>query len=303
MQARERIVRLVLRILANPYKHSKKDLAKYFDFHPDRIKEDIEILKNIGLHVEYRPSESYAYAILPEKGFKELQVLQHLTDVEKAKIHQALNTQLGPSKETEYIKNKLAGLYNFQKLGLRALRRPALDRIDQLESAKKNKKQVILKNYTSNSGKTRDRHLEVFLIDIELDTIQAFDIEEKDNRHFRLSRIESVQILETSWQYKKEHRIKPTDVFRIANPDQVWIHLILKNQAYNFLSENYHKALSEIHPTSEPDTWHFETHVNTDFYGLTNFIMAHYEHIEIIEPVDLQEHIRQKAAALLKKLA
>ncbi|MFT4762860.1 MAG: putative DNA-binding transcriptional regulator YafY [Paraglaciecola sp.] len=308
MQARERIVRLLLRILTNPYQYSQKDLAKYFDFHSDQIKKDIQILKNIDIHIDY--DKKYRYAIIPEKGFKELQILQHLTEAEQAKISRALNAQLGSSKEADYIANKLSGLYNFQKLGLRALRRPALDRIDQLEAAKKAKQQVILKNYKSNSGKTRDRYLEVFWVDAELDTIQAFDIDEKANhaeedanRHFRLSRIQSVEILETSWQFSKEHRPKPTDVFRIANPNQARIHLKLKNQAYNFLAENYHKALSEIHPTSEPDIWHFETAVNADFYGLTNFIMAHYEHIEIVYPIDLQEHIRQKATALLNKLA
>jgi predicted DNA-binding transcriptional regulator YafY len=309
MQARERIVRLILRILNSPYIHSKKDLAKHFGFHADRIKEDIEILKNIGLHVEQQKSQPYAYAILPEKGFKELQYLQQLTDAEKAKIKTSLQKNAGSSKEVDYIMNKLSGLYNFQKLGLRALRRPALNKIDDLEAAKKNKKQVVLKNYKSNSGKTRDRYLEVFLIDAELDTIQAFDIDEANNaeedanRHFRLSRIERVEILDTPWKFKKEHKPKLTDVFRIANPNQFWVHLELKNQAYNFLAENYPKAISEIHPTSKQDTWSFETDVNVNFYGLTNFIMAHYEHIKIIQPIELQEHIRLKAKALFEKLA
>lgn len=303
-----RIVKLLLRILADPYKYSRKDLAKYLEVHPDTIKPYINIFRNIGIHVDQEKRQPYRYAILPEKGFKELQFLQQLTDSEKAKIKTSLQRNAGSSKEVDYIMNKLSGLYNFQKLGLRALRRPALNKIDDLEAAKKAKKQVVLKNYKSNSGRTRDRYLEVFLIDVELDTIQAFDIEEANkseedaNRHFRLSRIERVEILDTQWKFKKEHKPKITDVFRIANPDQIWIHLELKNQAYNFLAENYPKAISEIHPTSDQNTWSFETAANANFYGLTNFIMAHYEHIEIIEPIDLQEHIRLKAKALLEKL-
>ncbi|MEO1263837.1 MAG: WYL domain-containing protein [Bacteroidota bacterium] len=300
----ERIVRLLLRVLTSPYTHTRKSLAKDFNVDISRIKEDFQLLRNIGIHVDQQKQHPYAYAIITEKGFKELQYLNVLTESEQAEIHKALHASLGSTKKANYILGKLSGLYNFQKLGLRALRRHALERIDNLEAAKKAKKQVILKNYNSNSGEKRDRHLEVFLIDAELDTIQAFDCKIMKNRHFRLSRIESVVILDTPWQFKKDHKEKLTDVFRIASAkDQIRIHLILKNQAYNFLAENYPLALREIHPAPEPNTWYFETAVNPDFYGLTNFIMAHFEHIEIVEPIGLQEHIRKKAASLLSRLA
>ena len=90
-------------------------------------------------------------------------------------------------------------------------------------------------------------------------------------------------------------------MFRIADDQQIFIHLKLKAQAHNFLIENYHKALSDIHPASEPDIWDFETHVNQKFYGLTNFILAHFEHIQIIQPQSLKSHIRQKANAILSQ--
>ena len=70
MQPRERIIRLLLKILAHPYRFSKKDLAIDFKKSEDRIKEDLQILKNIGLHVEFRRGDTYTYAIIPEKEFK-----------------------------------------------------------------------------------------------------------------------------------------------------------------------------------------------------------------------------------------
>lgn len=305
MTPSERIVRLLLRILNNPYVFTKKDLAKFFNISEYRIKQDIQILKNIGFHVEQPANKKYAYAILPEKGFKELKYLQSLTSEDQAKISRLLHDKLS-TKEATYLVNKLSSLYNFQQLGLRALRRPALDRIDRLKHGKKNELQVILKNYRSNrSNQTRDRLVEAFEINVELDTIQAYEVNSKSqepNKHFRLSRIERVELTPQSWQFKSKHRPKLTDVFRIADYEQVRVHLKIDVQAYNYLAENYPKSLSEIYPASEPNTWDFETNINEKFYGLSNFILANSEHVKIIQPQHLRELIRQKAQAILDNL-
>lgn len=305
MTPRERIIRLLLRILANPYTHTKKDLAKYFNKSTDRIKEDIQILKNIGFHVEQPANKKYAYAIIPEKEFEELKYLQALSLEDQAKISRELHARLS-EKEATYLVNKLSSLYNFQKLGLRALRRPALDRIDRLKQGEKNKLQVILKNYRSNrSNQTKDRLVEAFEINVELDTIQAYEVNTQSkaaNKHFRLSRIERVEITNNAWQFEALHQPKLTDVFRIADYKQVRVHLKIDVQAYNYLAENYPKALSEIYPASEENTWDFETGINEKFYGLSNFILANSEHVKIIQPQQLRELIRQKAQDILNNL-
>ncbi len=307
MTASERIVRLLIKVLSNPYRFKKKELADFFERHEDRIKDDFETFRNIGLHVEIKKNR---YAIIPDKEFKELSYLQELTEGERAIISKALYKEKG-TKEAEAINRKLANLFNFQKLGLRALRRPALDRIDILQLAKKENKQVILENYRSNSSnEVRNRHIEVFRIDTALDTIQAVDIDEikkgKDGldviKHFRLSRIDRVLMTQNKWQHRKLHIQQATDVFRIANENQVRVHLRINVQAYNYLHENYPKALSEIHPSSDPKWWDFETAINADFYGLTNFIMANSAHVEIVYPAELKEVIRRKALSLIEKL-
>lgn len=307
MTASERIVRLLIKVLSNPYRFKKKELAHFFEIHEDRIKNDFKIFKNIGLHIEIKKN---CYAIIPDREFKELTYLQELTEGERAIISKALYKEKG-TKEAEAINRKLANLFNFQKLGLRALRRPALDRLDTLQLAKKENKQVILEKYRSNSSnEVRNRHIEVFHIDTALDTIQAVDLDEikkgKDGldviKHFRLSRIDRVIMTEHKWQHRRMHIQQATDVFRIANENQVSVHLKINVQAYNYLHENYPKAISEIHPSSNPKLWDFETTVNADFYGLTNFIMANSAHIEIVYPAELKEVIKRKALSLIEKL-
>ncbi|NJL77346.1 MAG: WYL domain-containing protein [Saprospiraceae bacterium] len=200
-----------------------------------------------------------------------------------------------------YIEGKLANLYNFQELGLRALRRPALDKIDNLNLAMKERKSVVLKNYRSNSGTLKDRLVEPFHLDVELDTLQAFDIEIRETRHYKLARIERVEVTDQKWQ-GGGYIAEKTDVFRIVKNEQVMVHLKLKAQAHNYLTEQYPKSISEIHPSSEPQTWDFESKVNKDFLGLSNFILANTEHVEIVYPLALKEHIKEKIKAFLSKL-
>ena len=104
MTASERIIRLLQRVLANPYTFKKQELADFFEIHPDRIKNDFKLFSNIGLHVEIK---KHRYAIIPDKGFKELTYLQQLTDDERATISQALFKVKG-TKEAEAINRKLA---------------------------------------------------------------------------------------------------------------------------------------------------------------------------------------------------
>ncbi len=197
---------------------------------------------------------------------------------------------------------KLESLYDFQQLGIRALRRPELNKIDKLESAKKNKQCIILENYKSNSNKTGDRLVECFHINHEAGMIQVFDIEEQKTKHFKLNRIERVKILEQAWKYESKHHSKYTDVFRIANDHRVMVHLQFDLYAYNALADSFPQALGAILPGAIPNTFDFQTKVNADFWGLTNFIMGNAGHVEIINPPELKEAIRKKVEEVLKKL-
>lgn len=299
MTPRERVLRVLLRILSHPYRFTKRDLAEHFDVSKDTIIDDINAIKNAGLHFEQK--NQHRCAVIPDRQFKELTHLQSLTEDDRYKIGDALNRFLS-SKDAMYLKNKLDSLYDFQQLGLRALRRPALERIDTLGKAKKEKQRVILEKYRSNSNSIRDRLVEPFHIDPELDTLQAFDVDSDTTRHFKLSRIVRVKLVETPWAFEARHEHKYTDVFRIANNKQDPIHLRLQVYAYNALIEAYPKALSEVMPGAEPETFDFETRVNADFLGLMNFIMGNFKFIEIIAPQQLKDRVEEQAKEILEKM-
>lgn len=301
MTPRERIIRILIKLLAHPYRYTRRDLANEFnDGQIEAINGDIRELKyaDIGLHQEENPP--YRLAIVPDRRLKELQRLMPLTEEERARVRAILSRELS-AKDALYYNNKLDSLYDFQKLGLRALRRPELEKIDRLEMAKKTKKQVILEKYRSNSNTIRDRRIEPFHIDPELDTLQAYEPDKQKANHFKLSRIERVVPTEEDWTCEEKHHYKYTDVFRIADDQQEYVQLRLDVWGYNALLEAFPKARAEITPGAEPDTFVFEAKVNAQFLGLINFIMGNADHVVILNPERLKVKIREEAKKILQK--
>lgn len=302
MTPRERTLRILVKLLAHPYRFTRQDLANEFnDGQKEAIEGDIKALKasDIGFHQEKKPP--YRMAIIPDRRLKELKRLLPLNEDDRLRIR-GLLTQYMSEKDALYLNNKLESLYDFQKLGLRALQRPALEKIDLLENALQKKKQVRIERYHSNnSNSISDRQVEPFHIDPELDTLQAYDVDKQKVSHFRLSRIERVVPTDIPWAYESSHGYKYTDVFRIADNDQVMVQLRLTVWGYNALVEAFPKARAETTPGAQPNTFEFQSKVNRPFLGLINFIMGNADNVEVLHPEELRERLREEAKKILEK--
>ncbi len=298
MSARERIVRIILFLLSHPYTYTKKEIVdRLEDTTLGTFDEDIRILRSLDLTVNCK-RPSYTYAILPEKEFKELNYLSPLTDRDRDCITNALLKQL-PKNEGMYLNKKLDSLYDFQKLGIRALRKPALEKIDNLTEAKNKEVCVILEDYYSNSSEPRNRKVEPFFVDPDYDTLQAYDVEALGIRHFKLNRIKRVVILKNPWEYKDKHHKKETDIFRIADDDIVMVHLELNMQGRNILMDTFPKAKEAITHGSDKNTFDFQSKVNTKFLGVTNFILGNADNVKVIGPDSLKEHLKKQARKII----
>ena len=69
MTPREKIIKLLLKILAHPYRFRRKELAEYIDVDESNLKKYLTAFKNVGLNYE-QDSQNRA-AILPSSGFEE----------------------------------------------------------------------------------------------------------------------------------------------------------------------------------------------------------------------------------------
>ncbi len=301
MRSRERVLRIVLLLLSRPFHFSRRDLAEDFGVSKNTMDEDIKEIKRAGLDFYWERKHNKC-AIIPDRTFKELEYLMPLTNEDQFRITRAIDQYCGSTKEAIALKNKFSSLYDFQRLGIRALRRPELEKLDRLEAAKKQKKQVVLENYRSNSNKIRNRIVEPFQIDAEQGMLQAFDVDDQTTRHFKLNRIKRVLLTKISWNFEKRHEYKYTDVFRIADNEKIMVHLLLDVYAFNALVENYPKARADVMNGAQENTFDFQSSVNAGFLGLTNFIMGNGEHVKIVSPDILKEHILKEAQRIIENI-
>lgn len=248
------------------------------DFMPEQSKEGVDVL-----HVSVKP---YEYDIV------------------------VFNQELYPKVNRTYIRTAAATVPMDDEMKIQSRDRksrlvgPKLDKIHKLEEAKRGKLQVILKNYQSKSS-TRDRYVEGYIILVSQDTLIAFDLENNENREFRLSRIGFVEITATKWKKQQRYRQEPKfDIFNMMDSENdPPIHIVLKLQNYakNLLVEEYPRAkmlcerrswfIDKLMPSQDgTDRWLLDINVYR-IEGVGRFYLGLASFIEIVEGKALKEYV------------
>lgn len=291
-------LRLLLKLLAAPKRLTKRQLGAYVGL-KDRssVTDHLNHIKAAGITVE--SDKHHRYYVLPTTGFKELSYLSPLSDADKMRIKDALN-QL-PEAEALQLSNKLASIYDFQSLGIEALRRPELEKLDAVEESIKELRRVLLVNYRSrNSNDERDRKVEVFSIEPEIGMIKAYDCEKQRTSHFMLSRLDRVKVLDQPWLFEKLHNNHPSDAFNIVANSRVMVDLTLSVSAYNDLVERNPNARQYTRKGAEENTYQFQGRVNKNFIGLKQFVLANWRDVTIHAPSELREMMVVEARGMLE---
>lgn len=245
--------------------------------------------------------ENRDYPTPPNRAPRELEHLKPLTQEDQAYIIEALE-RAGNGEASKKLRSKLDSLFDFQQLGLTALGLPAIERYKRLEAAKTDKRAVVLQDYRSNSNDVRNRRVEPFHINADLDMLQAFDVDIEDTRHFRLSRIRRVLPTDEPWRFEARHVMKHTDVFRIADNKMERVELRMDVRAFNMLTETFPAARHVTHEGADPNEYHFMAEVNHGFLGLLDFIMANARHVEVLGPEGLKRRVREEAEWVIRKM-
>lgn len=289
-----RLLRVMRALLENPKHYTKRQLAELYQVTPDTITNDFEALTSAGFVVEY--DEKYRYYFVEEKPFTQLKDLLHFSEEDQAVLYRAIDQVTDSSKRGQRLKKKLASLYDYRRLGHAYLRKPYLTKVDLLMQGKNERRQVILRDYSSsNSNEVRDRLVEPFHPSPPDDTLQAFDVDKQELRHFRISRITRVEMTDTPWQFEGHHNIMLTDPFRIVDSNQVMVHLRLRVGAKNELVERFPLTQSYIQEAAEEGIYDFQCMVNHRFLGLTNFILGfHHQLVEVLGPESLLDHLQEE---------
>lgn len=284
----ERLLRL-MKMMAGNRNYTVDELADRLGISYRSIYRYIDTFKDSGFVVEKLHSNVYRLGKMP-KGFVDLKNLIYFSEEEAYIINSLINGLDSTNLLKTNLKKKLSAVYNSTSI-INYVQRPELsEHVELLGEAMRGKKKVILKTYeSSHSKETSDRFIEPFEFTTNCIDIWGYDLEKKQNRVFKISRIGKVCLLDDDWTREDKHEKSRTDCFRISSFSQTPVKLELSIMAKNLLLEEYPLAEQDIR--REGDKWILETLVS-GMEGVGRFVIGLAHEVKVIDSPELERYIQ-----------
>lgn len=160
-----------------------------------------------------------------------------------------------------------------------------------IKKAMKEQKQIVLKEYASaNSSSVKDRLVEPIKFGLFSKNILALDTEDLICKHFKIERISSVEISNTSFQFSNLHTEQEVDDFGMSSEHSYKIKLKLNIRAANLLKEEYPSSAKNI---NEDNVYQAEV---KSLEAVGRFCLGFLGEVQVLEGTELQQYIHSKIA-------
>ncbi len=288
----DRILR-VMKMLTGNNTYTISDIASRIDTSDRTVYRYIDTFREAGFIVK---KEGEIYRLDKNSPhFKDINNLLHFSDEEAYILKSAIESIDETNVIKQNLKKKLYTLYDYKIMAESVVHGKTAIHVTAIVQAITEKKQVILKNYSSaNSKDIRDRIIEPFAFTTNYIQIWAYDTESNTCKLFKTTRIAHVELLETTWQHESQHEQGFIDVFRMSSSERTMVRLKLSLRAASLLVEEYPLAEKQLHKLSDT-IWVLETEV-ASLDGVGRFVMGLIDEIQILEPIGLKEYIYEKFA-------
>ena len=292
----ERLLRL-MKMMSGNTNYTIDELAELLGISYRSIYRYIDTFKESGFVVEKLHSNVYKLGNMP-KSYVDLKRLIYFSEEEAYIINSLINSLDNTNTLKMNLLKKLSAVYSSTNIANYTYNKESALSIESLGEAIKGRKKVILKNYESgNSHMVSDRLVEPFDFTTNLIDVWCYDLEKKENKVFKISRIGDVRVLEEEWSEEEAHKKSFTDCFRMSGFEQTPVKLELGIMAKNLLLEEY--PLAEKDLTKVNDTWILDTMVS-DMAGVGRFVIGLAHDIKVIDSPELVEYIRLFVAKYLQ---
>ena len=283
----ERTLRLMRLMSGNAYL-TVEQLARRLDTSTRSIYRYIDTFKTCGFAVEKIDDSIYRLISMPS-GYKDLQKLIYFSE-EEARVLTYLIESLD---ETNSLKSslyrKLCAVCDTKSIKEYSGTSKNAANVQALGNAMKDRKTVILKDYSSSSsGTVRDRVVEPFEFTNNHIDIWAYDCEKKDVRLFKIARIGWVDILPIDWQHGDEHDKGYLDAFRMQGKTQTHVRLEMTLRARNLLCEEFPLAIPDV--TEKDGKYILDTKVSK-MEGVGRFVIGLMGDIRVLDSPELVAYI------------
>ncbi len=284
-----RLLRLI-KLLTGNVSTTIDQLAAQMDTTSRTIYRYIETIREAGFVVNKLYGNVYQMGKM-SSTFPNLTKFIYFTEEEAYILNNMIENLSVTNTLKKDLKRKLYSVYDCTSIANYTERCNNAPNIEALVSAREEKRQVVLRNYSSgHSNVTRDRIVEPFDFTSEMIDVWAWDVEAGQNRIFKIARIDEVEILPNSWQHESEHRRLNVDVFRMSGEGTIPVKLRLNTRAKDLLVEEFPMADKDI--KKDGKTWLLDTTV-TCLEGIGRFVIGLAADIKIVEGDELKEYIKK----------
>lgn len=280
----------LMKLLTGNVSRTIDQLAVEMGITPRTIYRYIDTIRESGFVVNKLYGNVYAMGKVG-RGLSDFNKLIYFTEEEAYIVAKMINGIDNNNVLKRDLQRKLASIYDSTSIANYIDNTATAANVEALADAIKRKKQVVLKHYESaHSDEAKDRRVEPIVFTTNMIDIWAYDVENADNRMFKVARIQEVEVTDDDWAFKSMHKVQRPDLFRMTGSLNEIISLQLDTRAKSLLLEEFPLAEKELR--RENGKWILTTRINS-LEGVTRFILGLAADIKILEGENLRDYIRK----------
>ena len=280
----------LMKLLTGNVSRTIDQLAKEMGTAPRTIYRYIDSIREAGFVVNKLYGNVYAMGKVA-RGLSDFNKLIYFTEEEAYIVAKIINSIDDNNVLKRDLQRKLASVYDSTSIANYIDNPVSAANVEALADAIKRRKQVVLKHYESaHSDEAKDRRVEPIEFTTNMIDIWAYDVENADNRMFKVARIQEVEVTDDDWAFKSMHKVQRPDLFRMTGSLNEIISLQLDTRAKSLLLEEFPLAEKELR--RENGKWILTTRINS-LEGVTRFILGLAADIKILEGENLRDYIRK----------
>ena len=275
--------------------HTVKELAQVLGTTTRNLYYTLNVLSDYGFVVVH---ENLYYYLDPRSPFfQEIAKTVDFTETEALYIHGLLSAVNDSNAMVGLLRRKVERNYGLRLFMDIKFQHQVYSNQSQLEVAIKQRRCVILHNYSSpHSHSVSDRVIEPFMFLGDKSDIRAYELKSHQNKTFKVSRIGTVEVVDTPWINTSKHKEVYTDMYMFSGEEKHHVKLRFSLLAHRIMLEEYPHSKSLM--TQDDSThWIFEADL-VSYIGISRFVLGLFSDIEILEDDGLRQFLRQKISAM-----
>ena len=289
----------LMKLLTGNVSRTIDQLAKEMGVTSRTVYRYIDTIRDAGFVVNKLYGNVFAMGKV-SRGLTDFNKLIYFTDEEAYIVAKMINGIDNNNTLKRDLQRKLASVYDSTSISSYIDNPANAVNVEALADAIKRKKQVVLKHYESaHSDEAKDRHVEPIEFTANMIDIWAYDVEKAENRMFKVTRIQEVEVTDADWAFQSKHKVPKPDVFRMTGTKSEKIVLLLNTRAKSLLVEEYPLAEKDLKRVD--GKWILTTNINS-FEGAGRFVIGLAGDVKVLEGPKLLEYIRKYDKKYIQKL-